>query len=113
MNTITSKEFDNDIIKSQIKNENKMITETTTNSVANLHAIGHVSNLVSIQIDHYQYLFLLRLSEDLQELTTFLSLDAERISQMVNDLINYSKIIFLNKTNKILIFIFILIKGKN
>lgn len=51
---------------------------------ANIHAIAHVSNLISVQIDHYQYLFLLRLTEEITEMTTFLSLDAERILQKVN-----------------------------
>uniref|UniRef100_A0A1B0GPF9 Uncharacterized protein n=1 Tax=Phlebotomus papatasi TaxID=29031 RepID=A0A1B0GPF9_PHLPP len=46
---------------------------------ADLHVIVHVSNLVSLQIDHYQFLFLLRLAEDLTELSTFLSLDTKRI----------------------------------
>lgn len=51
---------------------------------ADIHAIAHISNLVSIQIDHYQLLFLLRLAEDMNELSTFLSLDAERILQEVS-----------------------------
>lgn len=52
-------------------------------STADLHIIAHVSNLVSVQIDHYQYLFLLRLSEEVTELATFLSLDSNRILQTV------------------------------
>ncbi|KAL5279581.1 UHRF1BP1L family protein [Megaselia abdita] len=51
---------------------------------ADVHAIAHISNLVSIQIDHFQLLFLLRLAEDMNELSTFLSLDAERILQEQN-----------------------------
>ncbi|XP_058450697.1 bridge-like lipid transfer protein family member 3B [Malaya genurostris] len=51
---------------------------------ADLHVIAHVSNLVSVQIDHYQYLFLLRLAEELTELATFLSLDSKRILQEAN-----------------------------
>lgn len=46
---------------------------------ADLHALVHVSNLVSAQLNHYQYLFLLRLAEDLAELSTFLALDSNRI----------------------------------
>uniref|UniRef100_A0A6B2EHQ2 Uncharacterized protein n=1 Tax=Phlebotomus kandelakii TaxID=1109342 RepID=A0A6B2EHQ2_9DIPT len=46
---------------------------------ADLHVIAHVSNLVSLQIDHYQFLFILRLAEELTELSTFLSLDTKRI----------------------------------
>ncbi|KAM7354386.1 bridge-like lipid transfer protein family member 3B isoform 3-T3 [Cochliomyia hominivorax] len=51
---------------------------------ADLHAIAHISNLVSVQIDHYQLLFLLRLAEEFNEMSTFLSLDAERILQKQN-----------------------------
>lgn len=46
---------------------------------ADLHVIAHVANLISVQIDHYQFLFLLRLSEQLTELSTFLTLDRNRI----------------------------------
>uniref|UniRef100_A0A8D8FPC2 UHRF1-binding protein 1-like n=2 Tax=Culex pipiens TaxID=7175 RepID=A0A8D8FPC2_CULPI len=53
-------------------------------NTADLHIIAHVSNLVSVQIDHYQYLFLLRLAEELTELATFLSLDSKRILQAAN-----------------------------
>ncbi|XP_032311263.1 UHRF1-binding protein 1-like isoform X4 [Drosophila ananassae] len=52
---------------------------------ADVHAIAHISNLVSLQIDHYQLLFLLRLAEELNEMTTFLNLDAERILQKQNE----------------------------
>lgn len=52
-------------------------------STADLHVIAHVSNLVSLQIDHYQLLFLLRLSEEMTELSTFLSLDSNRILRKV------------------------------
>lgn len=48
---------------------------------ADLHVIAHVSNLVSVQIDHYQYLFVLRLAEELTELSTFLTVDSKRILQ--------------------------------
>ncbi|XP_058120085.1 bridge-like lipid transfer protein family member 3B isoform X1 [Anopheles coustani] len=54
------------------------------NRTADLHIIAHVSNLVSVQIDHYQYLFLLRLAEELTEMATFLSLDSKRILQAAN-----------------------------
>lgn len=55
-------------------------------TAADLHVIAHVSNLVSVQIDHFQYLFLLRLSEEITELATFLSLDSNRILQKVSRL---------------------------
>lgn len=58
-----------------------MTTTTSTDPIASadLHIIAHVANLVSIQIDHYQFLFLLRLAEEMTELSTFLSLDSKRI----------------------------------
>lgn len=46
---------------------------------ADIHCLAHVSNLVSLQINHYQVLFLLRLAEDISELTTYLGLDTNRI----------------------------------
>ncbi|XP_055588824.1 bridge-like lipid transfer protein family member 3B isoform X2 [Uranotaenia lowii] len=62
-------------VDSEVQNSDK---------TADLHVIAHVSNLVSVQIDHYQYLFLLRLAEELTELATFLSLDSKRILQAAN-----------------------------
>lgn len=50
---------------------------------ADIHALAHISNLVSLQINHYQYLFLLRLSEEIAELATFLSLDSNRILKVI------------------------------
>lgn len=55
------------------------VASTNEDISADLHIIAHVSNLVSIQIDHYQYLFLLRLAEEMTELTTFLTVDSKRI----------------------------------
>ncbi|XP_020805988.1 UHRF1-binding protein 1 isoform X3 [Drosophila serrata] len=52
---------------------------------ADVHAIAHISNLVSLQIDHYQLLFLLRMAEELNEMSTFLNLDAERILHKQNE----------------------------
>lgn len=54
--------------------------ENTTN--ADIHALAHISNLVSVQLNHYQFLFLLRLTEDMSELATFLSMDSNRIMQV-------------------------------
>lgn len=58
-------------------------SDAATERTADIHAIAHISNLVSVQIDHYQLLFLLRLAEEFNEMSTFLSLDAERILQKV------------------------------
>ncbi|XP_034473082.1 UHRF1-binding protein 1-like isoform X2 [Drosophila innubila] len=57
---------------------------TPSERCADMHAIAHISNLVSLQIDHYQLLFLLRLAEEFNEMSTFLNLDAERILQKQN-----------------------------
>lgn len=58
-------------------------SSTPIERCADVHAIAHISNLVSLQIDHYQLLFLLRLAEEFNEMSTFLNLDAERILQKV------------------------------
>lgn len=54
--------------------------KNTTN--ADIHALAHISNLVSVQLNHYQFLFLLRLTEEMSELATFLSMDSNRIMQV-------------------------------
>lgn len=54
---------------------------TTDDKSANIHVIAHFGNLVSIQLDHYQLLFLLRFLEEVNELTTYLTMDSRRITQ--------------------------------
>ncbi|XP_014283394.1 bridge-like lipid transfer protein family member 3B [Halyomorpha halys] len=44
-----------------------------------INALAYISNLISIQINHYQLLFLLRLADEMTELVTMLEMDAERI----------------------------------
>lgn len=58
---------------------NELSLASSNDDSADLHVIAHVSNLVSLQIDHYQYLFLLRLAEEMTELSTFLTIDSKRI----------------------------------
>lgn len=74
-------------------NRRSQASSTTSERSADLHAILHISNLVSVQLDHYQYLFLLRLAEEITEMTSFLALDAERIPHKVKKL-QYKKIAF-------------------
>ncbi|XP_066140854.1 bridge-like lipid transfer protein family member 3B isoform X1 [Euwallacea fornicatus] len=46
---------------------------------ADIHALAYISNLVSVQLNHYQYLFLMRLADQVSELVTFLNIDSDRI----------------------------------
>lgn len=55
------------------------------NPLADLHVIAHVANLVSVQIDHFQYLFMLRVAEELTELSAFMTIDAKRILDQETD----------------------------
>ncbi|KAL0273063.1 UNVERIFIED_CONTAM: hypothetical protein PYX00_005827 [Menopon gallinae] len=47
-------------------------------NAADIHILAHISTLMSIQLNHYQYLFLLRLMEEAKELATYLGIDANR-----------------------------------
>lgn len=88
------------------ESDNKtVIDDSATNDksmelTADLHVIAHVSNLVSLQIDHYQLLFLLRLSEEMTELSTFLSLDSNRILRKVSVSRRSGKALDLSMANK-------------
>lgn len=42
----------------------------------------YISNLVSVQLNHYQYLFLMRLADQATELLTFLNIDSDHIMKV-------------------------------
>ena len=44
-----------------------------------MHLLVHISQLVSVQLNHYQFLFLMRLLETVSEITTFLTQDVKHI----------------------------------
>ena len=48
-------------------------------NVAKMHLLLHITNLVSVQLNHYQFLFLMRLLETVSEITTFLTQDVSYI----------------------------------
>jgi hypothetical protein len=48
-------------------------------TISDIHMLAHIPSLVSMQINHYQFLFLSRLLEEITELTTFLTVDSQRI----------------------------------
>lgn len=46
---------------------------------AKMHLLVQITNLVSVQLNHYQFLFLMRLLETVSEITTFLAQDVRHI----------------------------------
>lgn len=52
---------------------------SSENRLADIHAVAHISLLVSLQINHYQFLFLLRVADEAKELTSFLAMDSNRV----------------------------------
>ena len=52
---------------------------SSPSSSADIHGLAYISNLVSVQINHYQFLFLLRLAEIVSEMATYLAVDSNKI----------------------------------
>ena len=48
-------------------------------NIAKMHLLLHITNLVSVQLNHYQFLFLMRLLETVSEITTFLTQDVRYV----------------------------------
>lgn len=67
-----------------ISTQDGLVSEEPHLKEANIHVLAYISNLVSVQLNHYQYLFLLRLSEDAAELTSVLAVDSKRINAQNN-----------------------------
>jgi len=49
-----------------------------------LHVLAHTTRLVSVQIDHHQLIFILRLAEELAEMAAFLSADTASIDPVAS-----------------------------
>ncbi|XP_008557479.1 bridge-like lipid transfer protein family member 3A [Microplitis demolitor] len=67
--TTTNKNNDSKVGEKMIKN-------------ADVHILAHISNLISVQLNHYQYLFLLRQLEIVTEMSTYLVVDTNRITNV-------------------------------
>lgn len=64
-------------------NDNQVVNQTNDRKEylnnANVHGLAYISNLISVQINHYQYLFLLRQMEIMSEMSKYLTIDSCRI----------------------------------
>ncbi|KAK0095154.1 hypothetical protein PV326_009095 [Microctonus aethiopoides] len=64
-------------------NDNQVVNQTNDRKEylnnANVHGLAYISNLISVQINHYQYLFLLRQMEIMSEMSKYLTVDSCRI----------------------------------
>ncbi|XP_037087714.1 uncharacterized protein LOC119108240 [Pollicipes pollicipes] len=60
------------------QNRNK-VASVSDGRVSDLTMVLHVPSLISLQLNHFQYLFLLRQLERLSEMSALLTLDAERL----------------------------------
>ena len=67
------------IATSNVKSPNLKNKEQVAPQFAKMHLLAQISNLVSLQLNHYQLLFLMRLIESIGEITTFLTQDVSHI----------------------------------
>ena len=54
-------------------------SKTDSPETPDIQGLAYISNLISVQINHYQYLFLLRLLELISEFTTYLAVYSNKI----------------------------------
>ena len=67
-----------DILKYSLISSN-IASQPEKIDLAKMHLLVHITNLVSVQLNHYQFLFLMRLLETVSEITTFLTQDVSHI----------------------------------
>jgi len=60
-----------EVISNRSESGDKTPSAACEPRTADIHALVHVSSLVSVQLNHYQLLFLLRLAEDINEITMY------------------------------------------
>ena len=61
------------------KNKTASCAETNSIKMAKMHLLAQINSLVSLQLNHFQLLFLMRLLESIGEITTFLTQDVSHI----------------------------------
>ena len=61
------------------KNQTTCIAKNDAVKTAKMHLLAQINSLVSLQLNHYQLLFLMRLLESIGEITTFLTQDVSHI----------------------------------
>ncbi|XP_073986292.1 bridge-like lipid transfer protein family member 3B isoform X2 [Rhodnius prolixus] len=63
------------------QNQMTLTVQDSEKEQTDVHGLIYISNLISLQLNHYQLLFLLRLVDQLTELMTILEMDCERLKK--------------------------------